>query len=139
MTRGNKVLATRAFSRRTLENQCAVGTTKTKVVFHGIVDLHLSGDIGTIIQIALGILVVDVDRWWTGLMLKRQDGEHTLYATRTTQQMTGHGFGGVDHHTVRMLTQSSFDGLGLIDIPQRRGGAMRVQVIDLVGIDVGIL
>ena len=45
-----------------LEDQRAVGAAKAKVVLDGDVDRHVPRRIGTKIQIALGILVEDIDR-----------------------------------------------------------------------------
>jgi hypothetical protein len=40
--------------------------------------------------------------------------------------MTGHGFGGVDHRLAGMIPQRSFDGIGFIQVPKRRGSAVSI-------------
>ena len=45
----------------TAENNGAVGATKAKVVFNGHIDLHISSSVGTVVQIALWILIEDID------------------------------------------------------------------------------
>ena len=52
--------------------------------------------------------------------------------------MAGHGLGGTDHHATGLLAQGRLDGVGLIGVAQRRGGAVCVEVVDLVGIDAGV-
>ena len=71
------------------EHQRAVRATKTEVVFQGHIDFHVACRVGTVVQIALGIRVEQVDRWRHFLMVQRQHGEHTLNAARTTQKVTG--------------------------------------------------
>jgi len=45
----------------TAENNGAVGATKTKVIFNSYIDLHISSRVGTVVQIALWILIEDID------------------------------------------------------------------------------
>jgi hypothetical protein len=37
-----------------------------------------------------------------------------------------------------MVAEGQLDGIGLVHIAQRRGGAVRVEVLHLVGIDAGV-
>ena len=60
----------------TAENNGAVGATKAKVVFNGHIDLHISSSIRTVVQIALWILIEDVDGWRRFLMMQSQHGEY---------------------------------------------------------------
>ena len=75
-----------------LEDQRAVGATKTKIVLHGHVNAGIARCVGAIIQIALGIWLVQIDGWGDFLMVQGQDGEHAFYAARSAQQVAGHGF-----------------------------------------------
>ena len=52
--------------------------------------------------------------------------------------MARHGFGGADNGLVGMCTQGRLDRVGFVDVAQRSGRAMRIQVIHLVGIDACI-
>ena len=71
-------------------------------------------------------------------MVQGQHGKHRLDATGASEQMPGHRLGGIDHHTLGVLAQRRLDGVGLVGVSQRRGRAVGVQVIDLVGINPGI-
>ena len=53
--------------------------------------------------------------------------------------MAGHRLGGADQGFVGVIAQRQFHGIGFGQITQGRGGAVCVEVIDLVGIDTGIL
>ena len=52
--------------------------------------------------------------------------------------MSGHGLCRADNGFVSVVAQSRLDGMGFVDITQRRRGAVSVQVVDLVGTDTRI-
>jgi hypothetical protein len=62
------------------KNQGAISTTKAKVVFNGMVNLHVSGSIGTVVQITFRVLIEDIDGWWRLLVMKGQNSENRLQA-----------------------------------------------------------
>ena len=114
------------------KNQTAVGATETKVILQSVFNLDIARGIGAIVQIAFGILVVQVDGGRHFLMVQRQHCEHTLNATSTTQQVAGHGLGRTDECFIGMITHGSFDGVGFIHIAQRRGSSMGIQITNLI-------
>lgn len=57
------------------KNQSAVGAPKAKVVFYRHINLQITGGVGAVIKVALGILVEDIDRGWALLMVDGQDRE----------------------------------------------------------------
>ena len=65
------------------KNQGAVSTTKAKVVFDRMLDLHISGGIGAVVQVTLRILVEDIDGWWGFLVMERQNGKNRLQTAST--------------------------------------------------------
>ena len=71
-------------------------------------------------------------------MVHRQHGEHRLQATCAAQEVARHGLGGIDHHLFGVVAQGSLDGIGLVDVTQRRRSAVRIQVVDLVRVHSGI-
>ena len=71
-------------------------------------------------------------------MMQRQHGVDRFDTARTTEQVTRHGLGRTHHHAPGMLAESSFDGLGFIDVTQRGGGAVCVEVLNLINIDFGV-
>ncbi len=102
------------------EHQSPVGATKTKVVFHGDFNAEVTRGVGAVVQIALRVLVEDVDGWRAFLVVNRQNGKHTFNATSTAQQMPGHRFGGVNDGLLGMVAKSQFDGVGFVQIAQWR-------------------
>ena len=75
------------------ENQTAVGATETEVIFQSVFNVDVACGIGTVIQIAFWILVVQVDSGRHFLMVQSQDRENALNAARTAQQVPRHGLG----------------------------------------------
>ena len=121
-----------------LKRQRAIGAAKAEIVFQRDFKLHITRGVGAVIQIALGVLIEDVDGGRYFLMVQCQDGEHGLYPASGTQQMPRHGFGRADDDFFRMLAQCLFDGVGFIDVTQRRGGAVGVDVVDLIHVEACI-
>ena len=54
-----------------LENERAVGPAKTKVVFDRYVNLHVTRNIGAVIEIALGILIEKIGGRRRFLLIQR--------------------------------------------------------------------
>jgi hypothetical protein len=50
--------------------QGAVSTPKAKIVFNGVLNLHIPRSIGTVVQIALRVLVEDIDGGWRFLVME---------------------------------------------------------------------
>ena len=117
-----------------LEHQCAVGAAKAEVIFQSRADRHIARLVGAIVQVALRVLVEQINGRWAFLVVKGQHGKHRLQAAGTTQQMPGHGFSRTDHDALGVFTQRRLDGIGFIDIAQGRGGAVRIEVVDVVRI-----
>lgn len=75
---GNKVIHSHhphPQSNKAFEHQRTIRTTKTEIVFQCDVDLHVSRRVGTVVQIASGVLIEDVDGWWTLLMVQGEYGK----------------------------------------------------------------
>ena len=111
---------------------------KPKLFFTRVLDLHLARRVGAVVQVALGILVEDVDRRRRDLVLHRQHREHRLDAAGAAEQVAGHRLGRVDDQLLRVVAEGELDRVGLVHVAQRRRGAVRVEVLDLVGVDAGV-
>ena len=70
--------------------------------------------------------------------MQSQNREGGLEAAGSTQRMSGHGLGGTHRQFVGMVTEHGFHRQGLTPVIERRGGAMSVDVIDLVRVQAGI-
>lgn len=103
-----------------LEDQRTVRAAETKGILHGVTNLHRTGSVSAVVQIAFRVLFNDINRRGRDLILHRQDREDGFNAAGTTQQVTGHGLRGVDHKLLSGFTKSFFDCLGFIDITNAR-------------------
>ena len=64
-----------------------------------------------------------------------QHGEDRLDATGRPEQVPGHRLGGIDDQPVGVIAEGELDRLGLVLVAERRGRAVCVHVLDLVGIE----
>ena len=103
-----------------LEYQRAIGAAKTKIVFEGHINLHITRRVGAVVQIALGILVEEVGRWGCLLVMQRQHREDAFDAAGPAEQVTGHRLGRTHHRTFGVIAQRSLDGVGFVQIAQGR-------------------
>lgn len=98
------------------EHQATVGTTKAEVIFKRYIDLHVSRYVRTIVEIAFGILIKDIDGRRRHLVMDRKHGEYGFQSASATEQVPGHGFGGIHNELLGMVTKRCLDGIGLVGI-----------------------
>src|SRR4030067_3243826 len=79
------------------KHQRAISPAKAEVVVHRDIDLHVTRNIRAVIQIALGILLEDIDGRRRDLVVYRQCAIYRLHPARAAQQMAGHRLGGIHH------------------------------------------
>ena len=106
---------------------------KAKAVTDGVVHLHISARVGDIIKIQRRVGRLQVYSGRQKAIVQRQRGENTLHTAGTAQQMPGHGFGGGYGQPVGMVTEHRLDGSGLAAVIQVGGGAVGVDIPDLLG------
>ena len=68
-----------------LRDQRAVGAAKTEVVLDCVLDLQIPGRVGAVVQVALRVLVEDIDGRRRNLLVHRKNGEHRLDAAGAKQ------------------------------------------------------
>ena len=73
-----------------LENQRAVGATKTEIVFDSYINPGVSRGVCATVQVTFSVLIEDIDGGRNFLMMQSQHGLNRLNAACATQQMTGH-------------------------------------------------
>ena len=85
------------------KDQASVGAAKAERVRQGSPDLRLARDIRRVIEIALGILVFEVDRRRYDLVLDGQRAENRLGDARRPEQVSRRRFRRRDHDVARMV------------------------------------
>lgn len=86
-----------------------------------------------VIQITVGIRILEIDRGRDHLSLNRLHAYDRLDATGGAEQVTGHRFGRTDRDPARVVAEDLLDRKGLKLVVVRRRGAVGVDIIDLQG------
>jgi hypothetical protein len=71
-------------------------------------------------------------------VMQRLDREDGLDAAGRAEQVTGHRLGRTDHGLVGVVAERALHRQRFGKVAERRRRAVRVEVIDLVGVDAGI-
>jgi len=110
-------------------------TAETKRIAECIANRPPDGGIRGIIQIAVRIRSIQVDRWWNDAVDDRKDRGNGLHCAGGTQEVACHGLRRADTHLERMIPEGRFQRFGLADVSERSGGPMNIDIIDEVRLD----
>ena len=91
-----------------------------------------------VIEIAAFARIVEVDGGRQDAVANREDREDRLDAACRSEQMPGHRLGRAHRDLLRVLAERMLDRNGLGDVACRRRGAVGVDVIDLLRIELGV-
>ena len=99
------------------------------------VDLHFAGLVGDVVEVAVGVggLVVDGRRHGVGLERLAADGH--LHRAGGPEHVAGGAFCGADGEAAGVVAKDGLDGLCLADVALRRGGAVGVDVGNILGVE----
>jgi hypothetical protein len=86
-----------------------------------------------IIQITVFIRMIKVNCRRHCLSLLSHDTKNRFHTPGSPQQMTELTFGAGNHQTVGMTAEDLPNRIGFSDITQRSTGAMRVDIVNLIG------
>lgn len=103
-------------------------SAKTKGVAHRCGDSGRASGVGNVVEIALGVRVIEVD---CGRKGARADGLHAgneLDGSGGAKGVSGHRFCGAYRDFAGVFTEDGFDGEGLTNIALRGGGAVGIDV-----------
>src|SRR6266700_6312824 len=106
--------------RPATEDQRAVGSAEAKRVGQGNFNRRFARYVRHVVQVALRIWRVKIDRGWKDLVAERENSDPGFQSTRAAQQMSGHGLGGTDGHS-GISAEGTLDGLGFQRVAQWRG------------------
>ncbi len=106
-------------------------------VGHGVLDVGAAGDVGDVVEVALGVRFVVVDGWGELGVLEGEGGDDEFDAAGGAEGMAEGGFGGADLDGFGGGAKDFFDGLGFGEVAEFGGGAVGVDVVDLIRIDFG--
>jgi len=107
-------------------------------VVQGYADFLLAGDVGDVVEVALGVGVVEIDGGGDQRIADGHGAGGGLYGAGCAQEVAGHRFAGADYEAVfGVVAEDGFDGFGLADVADSGRGAVSVDVIDVVVVDAG--
>ncbi len=111
----------------------ALWPPKPKLLLMATLTSRLAGDVGHAVQIALRVLVLDVDRRRHDAVLDGHDAGDQFDAAGGAEHVAGHRLGGADHQAVfHVIAEGELDGLGFRDVAEAGGGGVGVEVIDIL-------
>ena len=121
-------------ARKLLYDDRGVVTAESETVAHRVSDLPLLGDVWRIVQIAIRIWSIQIDRWWNHAVLNRLDAKNQFQSAAGSQRVANLALGTADTYLLRVIAKDLFDGNRFCFISQWCTGSVGVDVIDLVGI-----
>src|SRR5690606_17176902 len=119
-----------AFGPVAAEDEGGVLPAETEGIAQDPVHGHGTRLPGHVVQIAGGILLIQVDGGRDHIVPNGEDAGDGLHGAGGPQQVADHGLGGADGQLIGMLAENRLDGLGLADVPRRGAGAVGVDVVD---------
>src|SRR6266849_3953207 len=122
-----------------LDHETRVVAAETERVRQGHLDVGLARLVGHVVEIALRVGVVEVDRGRQQAAIDREDAGRRLDGAGGAQQVTVHRLGGADREVTSVVAEHRLDRPGLRDVAELRGRSMRVHVADVVGVDAALL
>ena len=117
-------------------------TAKAECVAHGSAHLTLlclvEGEVEIVVDFLIVVTLLVVDGGGHDVVLHSQYGSHSLNGTGGTQQVTGHRLRRADVEFVGSLAEYLLDGFGLGDVAHVGRGTVNVDIVDVLGLEVGI-
>ena len=105
---------------------------KPKLLDRAMFDLRLAGGVGDVVEVALVVGVVEVERGRDDAVVDGHGADDQLDAAGGAQQVAGGALGGGDHQAVvGVVAEGLLDGLGLGQVAQFGAGAVGVDVVDV--------
>ncbi len=101
-------------------------------IAQGGIDLALAGLVGHVIEIALRIGIIEIDRGREKIRLDRLDAGDEFHRTGRAEEVTRHRLGRADRDIFGVVTEDGLDRVAFHHVAHWSGGAVRVNVIDLV-------
>src|ERR1035437_3087397 len=92
-----------------------------------------------VVEVALRVRRLVADRRRNDVVLDRERAEDELDGARRSQHVAGGALGGTDVDAGRVRPEDRLDGLGLVQVVRRRGGAVRIDVLHAARLEPGVL
>ena len=100
-------------------------------------DVGMARLCGNVVEIALRVFRMQVDRRRDHLVADGQGADHRFHCARRPHHVAGHRLGAADRQPLGVLAEYAVNGVGLEFIVQRRAGTVGVDVVDALRLDPG--
>ena len=119
------------------EDERSVSPTKPKRIGKRRINGHITRSVGNVVEIAAVTGMIEVNRGRSYLVTYGERADSAFDGPSRAQKMSNHGFGRTHRH-LSIGTKHCLDGLrfGYVALGRRR--PMRINVLDALGIHVGI-
>ena len=106
---------------------------------HGALLGLVEGEVEVVVDLFVAVVVLMVDGRGHDVVLHGQDAGQCLDGAGGTEQVARHGLGRGDVELVGVLAEHFLDGFGLGDVAHVGGGAVYVDVVDVLGLQACII
>src|SRR5438094_10263412 len=115
-----------------LEDEAGVDAAETKGVRQGDADFAVACLVRHVVEVALGVRRGVIDGRWQKAVLQREYRGDRLHGPGRTEKVSGHGICRAHRQPLGVSLEDVFDGTRLIQVVERRGCAVRVDVVHLL-------
>src|SRR3954469_13139743 len=136
--RAERRLEKKRLSSPAFEEERAIRPAEAEGVAERVFHTRFARVIRDAIEIALGVLIVQINGRRQALILQRQNRDASFESAGAAEQVPGHRFRGADCDLLRVLAEKVLDGLRFQHVADRRRGSVRVDVADLVAPDARV-
>src|SRR5438309_3669509 len=120
------------------EHDNRILAAEAKVLRDRDVHIFLARDIRDVVQVAVRVSCFVVDRGMKHASGQAEYGGHRLDGAGAAEHVSRHRLGGADWHAVSVLAQGMLQRRRLRLVVERGGGAVSIDVTNLIGGDVGV-
>src|SRR5436305_2043294 len=115
-----------------LEDEAGVDAAEAERVRHGDADVAVACLVRPVVQVALGVRRGVIAGRWQKAVLQGEDRGDCLHGSGRPEEVSGHGFCRAHRQTIGVSPEDVFDGTRLVQVVERCGGAVRVDVVHLL-------
>src|SRR5512143_1602310 len=121
------------------EDQTGVRTAEAEGVRHCHVHLYFPRRVWDVVQIALRIGIIEVDRRRKNPAVQGKNRDDSLYSTGSAEQMAGHGFCRADRYLIGIIAEHGFYGDTFEFVSELGGGSVGIDVAHFSWSDACVL
>src|SRR5262249_24245797 len=119
-------------------HETAIVPAEPETIGDGLANPHFAWRVGHVVQVAAGVGRLVVNGWMDHTLLNSQGGNNRLNAAARPEGVADHAFRAIYGQTPGVTTKDLLDRLGLGLVTPRSAGAVRVDVLNILGVETSI-